>query len=389
MGLQLSSDQIELQARAFEAGSKLRNQVAEWDRTNKVPYQRVVDHIAEYELLGLAMPQKYGGQGRSTMDYFLVVEALFRSAQFWVVGEPVFATTGPGPTMLLLAEQERTREKYLPDIVQGKRQCAIALTEPDHGSDLTSLTTSATPDGDSFIINGSKSYVTGAVVNDLYAVFTRFDGLPGHKGIGAVLIESGTPGFAIEAGPEFLGCRGVPHGNLTISDVRIPAENVVLGAGNFATLMSAFNVERLHNCAFNLGMAEAAYDEAVKFVEEREAFGRKVVEFQSVYHTLVDMWTDIEALRALAQNAAASAVDGNFPKGLDTTIAKLFGAKVASQITLKGLELHGGYGATLDYPIQRIHRDVVSTIVAGGSPLVLRNSIASQILPDQRFSQRP
>ena len=143
MGLQLSSDQIELQARAFEAGSKLRNEVADWDRTNKVPYQRVVDHIAEYGLLGLAMPKKYGGQGLSTMDYFLVVEALFRSAQFWVVGEPVFATTGPGPTMLLLAEQERTREKFLPDIVQGKRQCAIALTEPDHGSDLTSLTTSA------------------------------------------------------------------------------------------------------------------------------------------------------------------------------------------------------------------------------------------------------
>ncbi len=385
---ELTKDQTELRDRAFEAGLSLRDQVAEWDRTNSVPYQKVVDHIADHGLLGLAMPAKYGGQGKSTADYFLVVEALFRSSQFWVVGEPVFATTGPGPTMLLLAEREETRQKYLPDIVRGTRQCAIALTEPDFGSDLTSLETSAVRDGDDYIINGSKSYVTGAVENDLYAVFTRFDGIPGHKGIGAVLIEAGTPGFTIEAGPEFLGCRGVPHGNLTIENVRIPSENVILGAGNFGTLMTAFNVERLHNCAFNLGMAQSAYDEAVKFVEKREAFGRKVVEFQSVYHTLVDMWTDIEALRALAWNAADSAIDGNFPKGLDTTIAKLFGARVTSQITLKSLELHGGYGATLDYPIQRIHRDVVSTIVAGGSPLVLRNSIAAQILPDQRLSQR-
>lgn len=388
MARELTSDQIDLQKRAFDAGLLLRDRVAEWDRTNKVPYQEVVDHVAGHGLLGLAMPKQYGGQGLSTTDYFLVVEALFRSSQFWVVGEPVFATTGPGPTMLLLAEREETRQKYLPDIVRGARQCAIALTEPDYGSDLTSLATTAVKDGSEFVINGSKSYVTGAVVNDLYAVFVRFDGIPGHKGIGAVLIESGTSGFTIEAGPDFLGCRGVPHGNLRMEDVRIPSENVILGAGHFGTLMTAFNVERLHNCAFNLGMAQAAYDEAVKFVEQREAFGRKVVEFQSVYHTLVDMWTDIEALRALARNAAETAVNGNFPKGLDTTIAKLFGARVASQITLKSMELHGGYGATLDYPIQRIHRDVVSTIVAGGSPLVLRNSIASQILPHQRFSQR-
>ncbi len=388
MDFQLSADQRALQDRALRAGRELRHEAPEWDRTNKVPYQRVVQHIADHGLLGLAMPKQYGGQGLTALEYFLVVESLFRGSQFWVVGEPVFATTGPGPSMLLLAENEATREKFLPDIVAGRRQCAIALTEPDYGSDLTSLETTAVRDGREFIVNGFKSFVTGAVENDLYAVFTRFDDIPGHKGIGAVIIEAGTPGFTIEAGPEFVGCRGVPHGNLTMEDVRIPRENIVVGPGSFGTLMSAFNMERLHNCAFNLGMAEAAYDEAVTYVEKRQAFGRKIVEFQSVYHSLVDMWTDIEALRALAQRAASSAIDGNFPRAFETTTAKLFGARVASQITLRSLELHGGHGATTDSAIQRIHRDVVATIVAGGSPPVLRNSLAMELLPGHRFSQR-
>ncbi|MGW5106079.1 acyl-CoA dehydrogenase family protein [Nocardia sp. NPDC004123] len=388
MDFQLSPEQLALQDRALQAGRALRDEVAEWDRLNKVPYDRVVQHITDHRLLGLAMPKQYGGQGLTALEYFLVVEALFRGSQFWAVGEPVFATTGPGPSMLLLAEDERTREKFLPDIVEGRRQCAIALTEPDYGSDLTSLATSVSRDGDEFVVNGSKSFVTGAVENDLYAVFARFDDIPGHKGIGAVIIEAGTPGFKIDAGPEFVGCRGVPHGDLLMDNVRIPAENVVVGPGSFGKLMTAFNMERLHNCAFNLGMAESAFDEAVSYVEKRQAFGHKIVEFQSVYHALVDMWTDIEALRALAYRAAASAVGGNFPKSLETTTAKLFGARVASQITLKSLELHGGFGATTDSAIQRIHRDVVATIVAGGSPLVLRNSIAAELLPDHNFSQR-
>lgn len=318
-----------------------------------------------------------------------MVEALFRSSQFWIVGEPVFATAGPGPSMVLLAESDETRRKFLPDIVSGRRQCAIALTEPGYGSDLTSLESTAVADGDDFVINGSKNFVTGAVVNDLYAVFVRFDDIPGHRGIGAVIIEAGTPGFEIEAGPEFMGCRGVPHGDLRMTNVRIPKENVILGAGGFSKLMSAFNMERLHNCGFNLGMASAAYDEAVAYVQKRHTFGKPVVEFQSVYHTLVDMWTDLEALRLMAQRAAATAAGGNFPKVLETSAAKLYGARIASGVTLRALEMHGGYGATTDFPIERIHRDVVATIVAGGAPPVLRNSIAAAILPGgHNFSQR-
>ncbi|AFR48192.1 acyl-CoA dehydrogenase family protein [Gordonia sp. KTR9] len=388
MDFTLSPAQLELQERARVAGEAIRHRAARWDRENHVPYQEVVDHVRNHDLLALTVPVEYGGKGLSALDYLVVVEALFRSSQFWIVGEPVFATAGPGPSMMLLAENPATREKFLPGLVKGEQQCAIALTEPGYGSDLTSLETTAVKDGDSYIISGDKNFVTGAQVNDLYAVFARFDDIPGHRGIGAVVIEKGTEGFHIDDGPEFLGCRGVPHGDLRIEDVRVPAENVIVGPGKFAKLMSAFNMERLHNCGFNLGMASAAYDEAQKYVSERKAFGRPIAEFQSVYHTLVDMWTDIEALRLMAQRAACTAGDGSHPKVLETTAAKLYGARVASGITLKALELHGGYGATTGYPIERLHRDVVATIVAGGSPPVLRNSIAATLMPDTRISQR-
>ncbi|OBJ70767.1 acyl-CoA dehydrogenase family protein [Mycobacterium sp. 1274756.6] len=388
MDFELTENQRELQERATAAGLLLRGKAADWDREDRVSYDEVVACIRDHDLMALTMPPELGGKGLSALDYLIVVEALFRSSQFWIAGEPVFATTGPGPSMLLLADDDATRKKFLPNIVTGKSQCAIALTEPGYGSDLTSLESTVERDGDTFVVNGSKNFVTGAMHNDLYAVFVRFDEIPGYKGIGAVIIEDGTPGVTVSAGPEFLGCRGVPHGDLELTDVRIPAENVIVGPGRFPDLMGAFNMERLHNCAFNLGMATAAYDEAMQYVNSRHAFGRPIGEFQSVYHALVDMWTDLEALRLLAQRAASAARDGKFPPGLETTAAKLFGARIASGITLKALELHGGYGATKDFVIERIHRDVVSTIVAGGSPPILRNSIAAELLPNLRLSQR-
>jgi butyryl-CoA dehydrogenase len=290
--------------------------------------------------------------------------------------------------MLLLGDQA-VQDKYLPEVISGRRGCNIALTEPGHGSALTHLETSATDDGEDFILNGSKSFVTGAVVNDLHAVFVRVDGIRGAKGIGAVVVEDGFDGVTVRRGPRFVGDRGIPHGDIHFDNARVPRENLIVGAGHFGRLMRAFNMERLHNCAFWLGAAEAAYDEAAKYVQGREAFGRPVIEFQSVYHTLADMWTSIEAHRLLCHRAAATAEDGRFPDPQLVTIAKLFGAVNGPQVTLKCLELHGGYGATLDYPIQRIHRDAISNVVAGGAPAVLRNGIAGGLFPDRRFPQTP
>jgi butyryl-CoA dehydrogenase len=385
--LELTQAQRDLQRRAFEAGLEFRSRVALWDRTNQVPYKEIAGRLGELGFFGLCMPKQYGGQGGTAFDYLIANAAIFRGAQFWVVGEPLFATSGPGPSMILLADNDAVRHKYLPDLVAGRVGCAIALTEPAHGSDLTHLETTATRDGDGWIINGEKSYITGAVENELYAVFVRFDGTAGARGIGAIIVERGAEGFTMEAGPEFLGARGLPHGNLHLKNVRVPKENLIRGPGHFAQLMTAFNIERLHNTAFNLGMAEAVFDETSAHVRKRHVFGRPVIEFQATYHALADMYVQIEAHRALAYRAAATAIDGQFPQALDVSVAKLFGATALPQITLKAIELCGGIGVTMDSPIQRIHRDVITAIAAGGAPPVLRNTIASQIFPDLRFPQ--
>lgn len=386
MDLALTSDQARLSERAFEAGRRFRDLGADWDLNDEAPYRDIVNKMGGLGFFGISMPKKYGGQGKTALDYFLAAEGVFRGSQNWLCCEALFCTSGPGPTMLLLAE-DPVRERYLPDIVAGRRGCNIALTEPEHGSDLTNLETTATRVGDELVLNGHKSYVTGALVNDLHAVFVRFDDIPGAKGIGAVLVEDAHPGVHVERGPRFVGDRGIPHGDLKLDSARMPADNLIIGPGSFGRLMSAFNMERLHNCAFWLGSAEAAFDEASAFVRHRHSFGRPIIEFQSVYHDLADMWTNIEAHRMLCHRAAASAVEGRYPDAQDVTTAKLFGATMGPQVTLKALELHGGYGATLDYSIQRLHRDAISNVVAGGSPAILRNTIAAGLFPDIRFSQ--
>jgi butyryl-CoA dehydrogenase len=386
MDFALTPAQEELKSRAEALGASLAEHARGWDESDDAPYHEIFERAREAELLGIAMPEGFGGKGGSAVEYLIVVEALFRYSQSWLPPEPVFCTSGPGPAMLLLGD-DAVKEKYLRDIVSGHRACNIALTEPDAGSALTHLRTTAIRDGDELIVSGTKSFLTASNVNDLNATFARFDDVPGAKGIGAIVIDSTMPGVTLDRGPTFIGDRGIAHGTMTLENVRVPIEDVIVGPGQFARLMTAFNLERLHNCGLWLGLAQAAYDEAAKYTQQREAFGKPILDFQAVYHSLADMWVQIEALRLLAYRAASCAIDGRFPQLADVTQAKLFGATVGPQISLKAMELHGGYGATTDFPIQRIHRDCVTSVVAGGAPAVLRNGVAAGLFPQRRFPQ--
>lgn len=328
----LGPAQLHLQERVSAIGRELREDGARWDADNLAPYREVCARMRDADLLGLTMPTEYGGQGLTALDYVVAVAAVLRSSQTWVAAEPLFCTTGPGASMILLGE-EAVRRKYLPQVVRGELGCAIALTEPLHGSDLTYLETTAERDGDFYVVNGSKSFITGSGINELYATFVRLDGIPGARGVAALIIEADSEGVTSTAGPEFIGDRGIPHGEIEFRDVRVPAENLIAGAGQFGRIMSAFNMERLHNSGLTLGIAEAAFDEAVAFVTERETFGRPVIEHQSVYHTLADMWVKLEAQRLLAYRAGATARDGRFPDAHDVTVAKLHGSKIMTQAT--------------------------------------------------------
>ncbi|PBC52117.1 isovaleryl-CoA dehydrogenase [Rhodococcus sp. ACS1] len=387
MDFDFTPEQLELKERAHKAGMAWRGRHTSWDRDDASPYREVTESMREAGLLGLTIPTEYGGKGGTALDYVIVVEELFRSSQSWILGEPPFCTTGPGPSMVLLAEQEETRRKFLPDIVNGLKGCAIALTEPDHGSDLTDLETTAVLDGDDYIVTGSKRFITGSPENEIYAVFARFDDIPGAKGVGCILVEKGTPGLDLEPGAQFVGSRGLPHGEVHMHECRVPRINLIRGAGGFSDLMTAFNMERLHNSIYSLAFAEAAYDETVRYCEERKSFGRPIIEFQATYHSLVDMHVAIEAHRLLTYKAAVTAIDSRFPRPLDSTVSKLSGATMLPNLTQQGVLLHGGDGATLDFPIQRLHRDAIAAMVAGGSPPVLRNAIAAQLFPGHRFRQ--
>jgi butyryl-CoA dehydrogenase len=271
--------------------------------------------------------------------------------------------------------------------VNGEIGCAIALTEPNHGSDLTELETTAVPDGNDFIINGHKRFITGSPHNELYTVFSRFDGIKGARGVGCVLVEKGTPGCELLRGAEWFGVRGMPHGEVILTDCRVPKENVVRGAGHFRELMSGFNMERLHNSIYSLALAGIAYDEAVAYTEKRKSFGKDIIQYQSVYHDLVDMYLAIDVQRLLTWRAAATAEQGVFPRVLEATLSKLNGSQMAPQVTLTAVKLHGGDGVTKEFPVQTALRDSVTALVAGGAPAVLKNTIAAQLYPHRRFSQ--
>ncbi len=387
MDFDLTPAQRELSERAWAAGLPWRPHVQTWDAEDLCPYEDVKKSIIDAGLLGITMPKKYGGQGLTALDYVLVIENLFRSSLSWIVGEPTFCTSGPGPSLILLSEQERTREKFLPDIISGRLGCAIALTEPDYGSDLGSLQTTAVLDGDHYVVNGSKRFITGSPVNELYATFVRIGDAPGGRGVGAIIAEKGTPGLRLERGAHFAGSRGLPHGEVHFEDCRIPVENLISGPGSFGRLMSAFNMERIHNSTYSLGFGLAAFDEAVAYGENRKAFGKDIIEFQASYHALVEMWCELEKHRLLTYQAASTAAEGVFPGVLESTLSKLSGATMLPQVTMKAMILSGGDGTTLDFPVQRLHRDAVAAMVAGGSPPVLKNAIAAQLFPKRKFRQ--
>jgi alkylation response protein AidB-like acyl-CoA dehydrogenase len=387
MKIELTPAQEDLKRRAYAAGLEFREAAFKWDEEDHVDYRAVSDRFGELGFFGLTAPTEWGGQGGDCMDYLLAVSEAIRASGSWIVGEPMFCTTGPGPSMLMLSDNQALREKYLRDVLSGKKGCAIALTEPAHGSDLTYLETTAVRDGDSWVINGSKSFVTGAIYNELYATFVRFDGIPGPRGIGAVLIPADAPGFSMSRGPVFLGTRSIPHGDVELVDCRIPAENLIMGPGQFPRLMSAFNMERLHNCAVSLGGMMAAYDEAAAHVQQREQFGRPVIEFQHVYHTLADVAVTIEAHRLLSYQAAANAEDGKYPDMQQVSMAKLFGGTKIPEVAMKCAELMGGKGVTSVTVTQRIVRDAVTNVVAGGAPAVLKNVIAASLFPGRKFPQ--
>ncbi|MBE1536973.1 acyl-CoA dehydrogenase family protein [Actinomadura algeriensis] len=340
--------------------------------------------LGDLGLLGIALPERFGGAGAVLPQALAVVEEfakVCRPAAFQVFE----ANTGPAQVINHLGTEDQ-RRRWLPAIISGERTMAVAISEPDAGSAATDMRTRAERSGDGYVVNGVKRWISNGGEADQYLLYCRLSDAPGSKGIGAVVVEKGMDGLSFGPAERLMGFRGIPSADVVLENVRVPADNVVVPAGDFGRLFGVFSIERLGNATMSLAIAQEALDRTRVYVQEREQFGKPLVEFQSVQLTLANMLLRVEAARLLIERAAAGAGTG-LPDPLHTSLAKCTANEMAKEVTDLAMQLHGGNGYTEEYGIERLHRDAHGWAIAGGTPTMQRIRIVSEML-GRRFDQR-
>lgn len=372
-----------------EASARLAAEVyapraLEWDQNRTFFPEGERRRLGDLGYLGICMPEEYGGSGAPILDALVVIEELAkvcRPAAFQVFE----ANTGPARHIALLGTPEQ-KQRILPKVITGEATVAVAISEPDAGSAATDMTTSCRVEGDELVINGTKRWISGGGHVDHYYVYCRFDGIPGAKGIGAVIVDADTPGVSYGAQEKLMGFRGIPSADVYFDEVRVPKENLIRGPGHFRELFTGFSVERLGNATMSLAIGQAALDRTLEYVQERQQFGRPIIEFQTVQTQVADMVLQVEAARALVYRAAKNAGTG-LPNPLDVSIAKVTANEMAKRVSDLAIQLHGGNGYTEEYGIERLHRDAHGWAIAGGTPTMQRTRIVSELL-GRSFNQR-
>ncbi|MDO9404185.1 MAG: acyl-CoA dehydrogenase family protein [Polaromonas sp.] len=334
--------------------------------------------LADHGYTGMFMPAAYGGSELGLLENVLVVEQL---ARYCANTAMLFSCTdGATPRAILGIGSEAHKEKYLPRIVRGELLTAWSMSESNAGSDVGNVQTRAVREGDEFVINGSKLWCTAAQVSDLFLVLVRLDAAPGMKGVGAVLVERGTPGFSIGKHLDLLGLRGTGMAELVFDNCRIPAGNLFLPAGRMRELLGVLDADRISgNPPVCLGIAQSAFENVVEHVKDRQQFGKPLADNQGLQWKLADMAMDIEAARALLYRAAMRVDEGN-PGIADTSITKAFTNQMAVRVTNEAMQLAGAYGLSEEYPFERYFRDARGMSIGYGTVEIHRSSIAREII---------
>ncbi len=326
-------------------------------------------------LLGLPYPEEFGGGGQPYETYLQVIEVL--AGRWLAVAEAVSVHT-LACYPVATAGTDAQRKRFLPDLVGGELLGAYCLSEPQGGSDAASLQTRATLDGDEYVINGTKAWITHAGVADMYNIFCRTGG-PGADGISCLLVDAGTSGLHVQAREKTMGLRSSPVAQLALDDLRVPADRLIGEAGSgFRTAMSALDSGRLGIAACAVGLAQAALDYAVGYGKDREQFGRSVLEFQGIGFMLADMATKIAAARALTLHAARLRDHGR-PYRTEAAQAKLFASDVAMAVTTDAVQILGGYGYVSDHPVERYMREAKALQIVEGTNQIQRMVIARSL----------
>lgn len=382
MAFALNDEQLMIQAMVREFARKvLAVTAAERDRTKAFPAENL-KKMGELGLMGMMVPMEYGGEGADTLGYVAalaeVAYACAATAVVMSVHNSIVCES------ILRFGTEEQKQKYLKPLASGRCIGAFALTEPHAGSDPVSQSTTAVRNKKTYIITGSKRFTTTGKNSGLVIVTAKTDEGQRHKGISAFLVEKNTPGLVVGREEEKMGLRASDTTDLIFEDCRVPEENRLGREGDgFKIAMTALDGGRIGIAAQSVGVAQAAFDATVKYVKQREQFGRKISKFQGLRWTIADMATEIEAARQLMYVAAAMKDRGE-KFSAQASMAKLFASEMVNRVTAKAIQLHGGYGFTQDYPVERYYRDARVFTIYEGTSEIQRIVISNEILKDRR-----
>lgn len=349
----------------------------EYDRDGIFPWS-VISALAEADLCGVYIPEEYGGFGGGVLELCLTVEELSK-----VCGGITLALAGTalGVFPILLFGSEAQKEKYIPDIAAGKKLAAFALTEANAGSDALGMKTSAVKDGDHYVLNGTKQWITNGENAEIYTVIAKTNPDKGARGLSGFIIEKDTPGFSFGKHEDKMGIRASSTTELIFQDCRVPKENLISreGMGSIVAI-TTLNTSRPGIGAQALGIAQGALNDALKYSRERVQFGKAISSFQAVQHMLADMATEIEAGRALLYTTAKTIDAGEKKFAKEAAMCKLFCSDVAMRVTVDALQVMGGYGYMREYPMEKRMRDAKITQIYEGTNQIQRNEIALQLI---------
>ncbi len=359
------------------AEAEVKPLASEIDETAEFPW-KTIEKMRELRLLGMPFDEKWGGGGTDTLGYTIGVEEISRVCA--ATGITMAAHTSLGVSPIYEFGNDKQKEKYLPDIVSGRKLAGFGLTEPNAGSDAGGTETTAVRKGDYYIVNGTKCFITNGSVAETFVITAMTDKQARTKGITALIVEKGMPGFRIGKKENKMGIRGSDTAELIFEDCEVPVENRLGEEGQgFKIFLHTLDGGRISIGAMALGIAQAALEASIKYARERKQFGRPIGKFGAIQAMIADMATDVEAARLLVYDVSIAK-----DKGEDiirrAAMAKLFASEVAMRATKNAIQIHGGYGYMKEYEIERLYRDAKITVIGEGTSEIQRLVIARDLL---------
>lgn len=351
----------------------------EWERTNRYPTE-IVATMRKLGLFGMTVPEEYGGLGLDMVSFALVFEEISKG---WMGVAGILGSHSLSCWLIARHGTEDQKARYLPQLATGERRSGLALTEPGAGTDLQGIGTRAVLTGDHYVVTGSKTWITNARYADPLPVLVKTDpdASPAHKGMSVLLVEQGTPGFTVGRDLPKLGYKGPESCEVVFDGARVPKANLLGGVEGrgMQQVLSGLETGRINVASRSLGVAQAAYDAALKYARERHAFGQPIAEFQAIQLKLADLATNIQAARLLVY-WAASCADRGERVDMQAGMAKLFASETAATAALEAMRIHGGHGFSQEFTVERLYRDAPLLVIGEGTSDVMRTVIARSLV---------